>query len=129
MKEIRVFYLDPKSNTAEERTITDSLETFYELIGCQLVEFATRSIGRKRRYFDIICDEEGVFVDSPYISAINEYGDPMLVGSLIIIGGADDEGELVGLTDNDIAYIKRFVHRLSTRNHPEEYPMLTCVNY
>ena len=103
-----------------------SLQDYYKLIGCKWVEIVTRRIGRK--YYDIICDEEGTFVEDPLISAIDDFGRVMFVGNLIICGVADSEGELTDLTTNDIKYIKKRIQTLDTRKH-EDLLMLTSCNY
>ena len=104
----------------------ESLQDYYKLIGCKWVEIVTRKIGRK--FYDVICDEEGTFVDDPLISAIDDLGRVMFVGNLIICGLADEEGELTDLTSNDIKYIKKRIQTLDTRMH-EDLLMLTNCNY
>lgn len=131
MKHIKAFYIDPKTDTAEPRTVEDSLDTFYQLLHCRVIDIVTRRIGfgRGSRVFDIICDEEGALIEDPLISAIDDFGDAMLVGSLLIVGLADDEGELTDLTDADIKHIRKHVMPLSTRRHPEGWQMLTSCHY
>lgn len=105
----------------------NSLQDYYDLIGCNLIEIVNRRIGRKR--FEIVCDEEGTFVLEPKISAIDNLGTPMFVGNLIICGQADEEGELTDLSTNDINYIKKRIIEMRTHNHPEGYLMLTQCEY
>lgn len=137
-KQIKAFYIDPETDTAEPRTVEDSLSAFYQLLHCSSIEIVTRRIGsayrtgaygRGYRRYSIICDEEGALIEDPKISAINDYGDVMLVGSLLIVGLPDDEGELTDLTDDDIKHIRRYVMPLSTRRHPEGWYMLTSCDY
>lgn len=128
-KEIRAFYIDPMTNTAEPRTIQYDLDTFYQLLRCRCIDIVGREIGIRGRGFNIICDDEGTFVDDPRISAIDKVGRPMLVGALLIVGPTDDKGELTGLTSGDIRLIKRYVTHLSTRRHPEGWQMLTTCEY
>lgn len=136
-KQIKAYYIDPETNTAEPRTIEDSLTSFYQLLHCSSIEIVTRRIGAARtgphgrgyRRYSIICDEEGALLEDPKISAINDYGDVMLVGSLLIVGLPDDEGELTDLMDEDIKHIRHYVMPLSTRRHPEGWYMLTSCDY
>ena len=130
-KQIKAFYIDPETNTAEPRTVEDSLSSFYKLLHCSSIEIVARRIGsgREARVFNVICDEEGALIEDPLISAIDDYGDVMLVGSLLIVGLADDEGELTDLTDADIKHIRNHVMPLSTRHHPEGWQMLTSCHY
>lgn len=104
----------------------EGLDDYYELIGCELVDIVTRKIGRK--FYDIICDDEGTFVDDPLISAIDDLGGVMFVGNLIICGRVNNEGELTDLTNNDIQYIKKRIQTLDTRMH-SDLLMLTSCNY
>lgn len=104
----------------------ETLQDYYKMIGCRYIDIVTRKIGRK--VYDIICDDEGTFVDDPLISAIDDMGRVMLVGNLIICGLADDEGELTGLSPEDIRYIKKRIQTLDTRKHADLL-MLTSCNY
>lgn len=104
----------------------NTLEDYYKLIGCRCIDIVTRKIGRK--WFDIICDDEGLFSNDPLISAIDDMGNPMLVGNLIVCGLADDEGELTDLKPADVAYVKKRVQTLDTRKHADLL-MLTSCNY
>ena len=126
---IKAFYIDPETDTAEPRMIEDSLDTFYDLLRCRTIDIVTRKIGIRGRAFDIICDDEGTFADDPKISAIDNLGRAMLVGALLIVGPADDDGELTSLTSGDIRLIRRYVTHLSTRRHPEGWKMLTTCEY
>lgn len=105
----------------------NNLQDYYDLIGCNLIEIVNRKIGRKR--FEIVCDEEGTFVSEPKISAIDNWGAPMFVGSLLICGQTDEEGELTDLSTNDIDYIQKRIIEMRTHNHPEGYLMLTQCEY
>lgn len=127
---IKAYYVDPITNTAEAREITDALDTFYEMLHCDFIDIVNRAIGRygKRRY-DIICDDEGLLKDDPYISAIDNNGRAMLVGSLLVVGEADDDGNITSLDDDDIKFLKMHTEDLSTYTHTKPYPMLVHVEY
>ena len=126
------FYINPETDTAEVRTVDNTLAAFYKLLGCSSIEMVERTIGTRRRTartFYVLCDEEGALVDDPKISAINDLGDPMLVGPLFIVKGDDLTPEFTSLTVEELDFIRRHVHHLSTRNHPEGWHMLTCCKY
>lgn len=115
---------------ATVETIDDSLDAFYNLLDCNLVEMPERKIGaRNGRYYTVICDEEGLFAEQPKISAIDNMGQPMLVGNLFICNTDYENGELKSLTDDDIKYISRFIQPQATRNFPKPYPMLHQCEY
>lgn len=114
--ENRVELIDPKG-----------LEDYYRLIGCRMIDIVNRGIKGKR--FDIICDDEGTFVENPKISAIDDFGQAMLVGNLIVTGGVDSEGELTDLTEEDILHIRSNINTMGTRKYPKGYTMLCQVEY
>lgn len=121
----KALFLDTVNKTTKVVDV-NTLDDYYNLIGCRCIDIVSRKIGRK--WYDIICDDEGTFVEDPLISAIDNLGRVMLVGSLIICGLADDEGELTDLSDNDIRYVKKRIQTLDTRMH-EGLLMLTQCNY
>lgn len=123
---IKAILIDVKNNCTEVVEIENTLDEYYRLIDCRCIDIVRRKIGRK--YYDIICDDEGLFDESPKISAINNLGGVMLVGNLLITN-ADEEGETIGLTTDDIRYIKKRIEFMYTQNHPEGYYMLTQVEY
>lgn len=124
---IKAYYIDPDSNTAEPREIETELDTYYRLLHCTCIDIVTRKIGGKT--YVIICDDEGLFNTDPHISAIDDLGQPMLVGALLVTGLADRRGELTTLTDDDVRYISKRVVHLSTRLHPEGWQMLTQCEF
>lgn len=85
----------------------DRLGQFYELIGCECIDIATRKIGGK--YFDVIVDDEGLLVANPICSAYDSRHRPMLAGNLIILGEADEEGNLTSLSVHDVQMVKEAI--------------------
>lgn len=131
-EKITGFFIDPETNTAEPRTVDNTPAAFYKLLDCSSLEVVERSIGARRRssrVFYILCDEEGALVDDPKISAINDLGDPMLVGPLFIVKGDDYTPEFTSLTTEEMAFIRWHVHHLRTRLHPEGWQTLTTCEY
>lgn len=63
---------------------TNGLQDYYKLIRFNTIDIINRGINGKR--FDIICDDEGLFKNSPQISAISRKRQALLVGNLIIAG-------------------------------------------
>lgn len=90
-----------KDGTIQEVDIRDELETFYSELDCNTIDIVNRKIGGK--YFDIVCDEEGLYHDG-YISMMCEdTHTPMLVGRLFICN--HDGPNLASLTAEDCARI------------------------
>lgn len=123
---MKALLLNVMENKVEE-VQANGLDDYYKLIGCTTIDIANRGIKGKR--FDIIADDEGTFVENPKISAIDDMGQPMLVGNLIICGEADKEGEMTDLSDDDIKHIKENIHIMGTCKYPEGYCMLCQVEY
>lgn len=92
-----------KDNCIEPVEVTGELQEYYDLIGCDYIDIVTRKIGDT--YFDIICDDEGLLKDNPRITAVDTEGNPMLVGNLIF-SHTNEEGETVGITDEEIKMIR-----------------------
>lgn len=117
-------------NVFDERVelidIEPELDAYYEKLDCSYIDIVERKIGGK--FFDVMCDEEGLFREPQKISAINDMGEPMLVGNLMFFKN-DGEGNLVGLSDEDIEHIKSFIQKMYTNNFPLGYPMLTQCEY
>ena len=123
---MKTLLLNVQEGYVKELDIKDDLKVFYDFIDCRSIDIVERKINR--RWFDIICDDEGLLKDDPKISAIDSFGHPMLVGNLMF-AHHDSKGNLKALTDDDIKYIKHFIWQMSTNLHPEPYPMLTHCEY
>lgn len=121
---MKAIYLNVNENQMPEIIdITEELETFYKLCQCTCIDIVTRKIGKNP--YSIVCDDEGLFVDSPKISAIDETYQPQLVGNLVICGMPNDDGELTELTGRDLYNILQHFHFLHTTKHPNGYYILT----
>ena len=99
---------------------------FYRLIDCDLIDITCREINGKR--YDIICDDCGWFRDDVKFSAVTAYGNPVLVGNLIITGEADADGGQTDLQPQDIKYLLDNIHKVRTRRYPKGYWMLCNVS-
>ena len=105
-KELKGFFIDTKEN--REITINPTLDSYYELIGCNTIDIVTRRIGDK--LFDIVCDDEALLYDDLEFSAVDKNGAVMLCGNLLILGLADEKGYETSLSDDDIALIKQNIN-------------------
>lgn len=123
---IKGVLVDVYNEKAEVVELKPELDEYYKILNCDMIEIATRKIGRK--VFDIVCDEEGTFVEDPKISAISNIGRPMLVGNILVLGQSTD-GKENGLTPAEVKYVMDRVVKLRTNHWPEGYPMLTQVEY
>mgnify|MGYP000965805405 CR=1 FL=1 len=116
VNEDKVKLVDPKG-----------LKDYYRLIGCHTVDIVCRRINGK--YFNIICDDEGLLTENPKIAAIDKNRDPMLVGNLIIVGDVDDDGGLLGLNEEDVKLINANITTIRTMRYPKGYKVLANVEY
>lgn len=81
----------------------DELQDFYEALKCRCFDIAYRKVGD--RYFDIFCDDEGLFAEKPIVSAVDAGMKPALVGNLIF-AHHDSAGNTTRVTDEDIEHIR-----------------------
>lgn len=80
------------------------LYEFYRLLKCDLIDIPVRSIGGKP--YHIICDDVGFFANDPKPSAVYRNSQTVgLVGNLLIAGECDCEGDILGLSDEDVKRI------------------------
>jgi hypothetical protein len=104
------------------------LQAFYDTIHCvyDTIDIVSRKIGGK--YFDVICDDDGLAREPHHCSAVDKEGDPMLVGSFLV-ANHDEAGETRSLTDEDIALIQKSVQHVCTRNLPMPHPIIVGMEY
>lgn len=128
-KTITGYLIDVENEIAHPVTIENSLHGFYDALGVNMIEMPRRRIGyRPGLTYVIVCDEEGLYKDSPKISAIDSYASPALVGNLLIVNEGED-GEVRSLSEADIRHISRYIIMQGTRKHPQPYPMLNYCEY
>lgn len=86
--------------------IKDDLDTYYNLLNCSCIDIVCRKIGEN--WYDIICDDEGLFKEEPIVSAFLD-NEPHLVGNILVVGKADCRGNLTSLSDEQINEITQNV--------------------
>lgn len=92
-----------KNGQLSEAFLEDKLEVYYRELECDLIDIVNRKIGGK--YFDIVCDEEGLYHDG-FISMMTEDSQqPLLVGNLFICN--HDGPNLASLEESDIKLIRQ----------------------
>lgn len=123
---MKTLLLDVYKEEVREIDIEAKLDEYYRVLDCTTIDIVERRIGGK--WFDVMCDDEGLFREPQKISAINDFGSPMLVGNLMFFHN-DGEGNLVGLDDADIEHLKKYIQTMYTHKFPKGYPMLTQCEY
>ena len=91
--------LDTGRNTIRKAVLDGSLDSYYRALECRCFDIVRRSIGGT--YYDVYCDDEGLFAEEPIVTAFSPDGEPLLVGNLFICLH-DDEGNTVSLGESDI---------------------------
>ena len=103
----------------------ENLSEFYSALNCGTIDIVTRKIGG--RVFDIVCDDEGLFKEHPYVSAIANDGRYMLVGNLFICNHY--KAHLTSLSEADVDYIMKNIMIVGATTHSHSYPALINVSY
>lgn len=101
MQKARVLVIDTKKPDVRQ-VVVEELADYYEQLDCDTFDIARRQIGE--RYYDIFCDDIGLFLEDAIVSAIDDHDKPMLVGNLLI-ANHDADGNTTSLTDDDLNII------------------------
>lgn len=107
---MKAFLIDVNADVKEGARVVEcgnDLETLYKLCDCSTIEIPCRKIGDF--WYDIVCDEEGIFRENYKASALDEKFNVALVGNLLFCNH-DAEGDLVSLTDEQIENLKNHIH-------------------
>ena len=73
-----------------------SYKDYYELIGCSCFDIVM--IEYQGHKLSVYCDDEGMLKSGNFGRVIGSYPNPIF-GSIVITGGADEEGNTLGLPD------------------------------
>ena len=127
-QKLTLFLVSIEDKKAEKVVIDHTLQAFYDTIHCvyDTVDIVSRKIGGK--YFDVICDDDGLAREPHHCSAVDKEGNPMLVGSFLV-ANHDEAGETRSLSDEDIAVIQKSVQVVCTRNLPSPHPIIVGMEY
>lgn len=120
------FFVDPENNIAEPRTIDKSLEGYYALLRCDIIDIVGRVIGDEA--YDIICDDEALLKENPIPSAIDWYNRPAMCGPIFVVN-YDGGEDVTDLSPDDIANIRRHVGHghLAPADERKEHTLFTCL--
>ena len=92
---------------------TTFLPNMYALLNCDCIDIATRMFGDYA--LDIVCDDEGLFKENNFVSILTFSGQELveqIVGNVFICK-ANDEGESISLTDEEIAEVMCSIGRVN----------------
>ena len=116
MNNITGYLINAHERKHERVEFKPKLENYYEMLKCECIDIITRKIGNKA--FDIIVDDEGLFVQDPIQSGLTFSKKEVveqLVGNLLVVGKADCEGKEQSLTDEDVELIRQNVRIYVTK--------------
>lgn len=115
---MRVFVIDVNAGTYYTDDIQDDIKTYYQIIGCQLIDIAELQI--EDRTFDVICDDEGMFAkNGARPSVVDAKSNVKMVGSLIFCHGDSNDDE-VGLNDGDAVVLNKYMVRVAAEEPNEK---------
>ena len=105
----------------------NGLDDYYKYLNCRCVDIISRKIGDVA--VEIVCDDEGLLIDEPIVSAVDIIGLPVLCGNLLVASGrVTEDGEVTELTDEEIENIMFNVAEVTTKNHKEPYKIFVELN-
>ena len=99
---MKAYWIDSDGDEAKVVDTDASLKDLYRMCQCDCIDIAVRSVHGIP--FDFVVDDSGLLVGSP-TTVFDTNGYPQLVGSVVILR-SDDEGEFVGLSDDDISLLR-----------------------
>ena len=99
---LRIYNVECPADQFKMIEIGDGIDDYYRYLECSCFDIACRKIGDK--YYDIFCDDEGLFKEDFIFSAVDPSGTGMLVGNLIF-ANHDDQGNTTSLSEDDVKNI------------------------
>ena len=93
---MKAFWIDRETNTAKFVDTDASLDALYDMCHCRCIDIATVKVCGI--WMDFVVDDEGLLVDGPKASVFDQSGQPMLVGSVVVLS-SDEDGDFAGLDD------------------------------
>lgn len=97
MTEIKVAILNPEIRGVLVKTIPDDHKVLQSSIGSDCFDIVQRSIGGRR--LNCVVDDMGLFRDKVIPSVATADGDVLLVGTVLLAGLTDHEGNMTSLTE------------------------------
>ena len=128
MNQITGMLFDVNEETFEQVTINDDLESYYDILNCRLIDIAHRYFGSQEYPLTIVCDDEGLFTESPKVSARDRDLNPQFVGNLFICQ-ENEWGELISLTNKECEYLKGLIGTCYNIDKDTREVFVSDVNY
>ena len=127
-KLIKGLLIDVNNGETKVIEVEDKLEELYKVLDCDCIDIIQRTIFGKD--YTIVCDDEGLLKGNPKVSALTKGFKPSLVGNLLVVApGSDDEGNLIGLNDEEEQYLKKFICNVVDAQNNRVRKVLVGLNY
>jgi len=134
-KELRVFvftgqkvgehYCEREDAVYHTDVIKDSLKSFCDIIGCDIVDFKKVTIGG--RDYIVIFDDEWYLQPRLPVSMAHKNKEKVVCGTIIIAREIDSDGNILGIEDDDIKNIEASIvsgigiSKHNGQRHPIKY--------
>lgn len=125
MKEILGVLINPKERKAEKVTFKPTLDEYYRLLGCDLIDYGQRCVGGTN--VTIVCDDEGNFDSTNVVSAVDKDRCTMFVGTILVIGFDNVDGNDTGLTDEQADAVLSNVATVGTLDKKGDYSIIKVL--
>jgi hypothetical protein len=103
LKTLKGIFLDGRKS--QVLTIKKDLDEYYALLNCTTIDIVSRKIDGV--WYDIICDDEGLFKEPLVVTAIGTDFNPELVGSIFVVAYDNKKGDIKSLTTEDVEHINK----------------------
>lgn len=125
MKEILGVLINPKERKAEKVAFKPTLDEYYRLLGCDLIDYGQRCVGGTN--VTIVCDDEGSFDSTNVVSAVDKDSCTMFVGTILVIGFDNVDGHDTGLTDGQADAVLSNVATVGTIDKKGDYSIIKVL--
>lgn len=104
-RKLRGVLVDTETATIKIVTVEDNLRAFYEALHCDCIDIVSRVIAGIP--VDIICDDEALLKNTQLLSAATPgRSTDYIYGSILVVGRADEEGNLTSLSPEQARVVK-----------------------
>lgn len=122
MTQVTGVYVDP-DNFVKEHTIENDIHEYHRLLDCDC--FDVTSVKVNGVYYDVFCDDEGLFKSHPKPSIADIKGNVRVVGKCFF-AGHDEDGNTVSLERGDIKSIMNRIRMVIDHSTGQYHEIVMC---
>lgn len=108
-----------ENGVLSERLVNNNHKSFNEIVGGR-IEYAYFR-GGENKFYDIILNDEGKLLNLPISAILNIGGTIDTLHGNLIISKADEKGDQVSLTRNEITMFKQYINTFKDKGVPVFY--------